>query len=281
MIAAAFRAACAEELAAPKPGNVHVHADGHFMRVDDFLRSAEAAAPALCRSGARLGVRILDAVTATREAVGQNTNLGILLLCAPLAMAAEAGGHDLRQALRRVLAEADLTDAEATFRAIVRAAPGGLGTAAHHDVRAPASVKLSVAMAEAADRDRIAWQWTHAFEDVFGLGIATHEAARTRGHDSAMATLMVYMAFLSAFPDSHVSRRHGAALAERLRAEACVLFARLRDCPDLAAMLPDLLHWDAALKRQGINPGTSADLTVATLFARRLRSMLRAEEDAC
>jgi triphosphoribosyl-dephospho-CoA synthase len=34
-----------------------------------------------------------------------------------------------------------------------------------------------------------------------------------------------------------------------------------------------LLGWDAALKSRGINPGTSADLTVATLFASALTSM--------
>jgi triphosphoribosyl-dephospho-CoA synthase len=49
---------------------------------------------------------------------------------------------------------------------------------------------------------------------------------------------------------------------------------RLRKCgaPDL--LLSDLLGWDATLKRRGINPGTSADLTVATLFAYRLQGIL-------
>jgi len=45
--------------------------------------------------------------------------------------------------------------------------------------------------------------------------------------------------------------------------------------------LPGLLEWDAELKCQGINPGTSADLTVATLFADKLRRMLPTERDAC
>jgi triphosphoribosyl-dephospho-CoA synthase len=39
-------------------------------------------------------------------------------------------------------------------------------------------------------------------------------------------------------------------------------------------VLPALLTWDAALKEEAINPGTSADLTVATLFAHRLRTIL-------
>ena len=94
----AFVAACEEELAVPKPGNVHDFAGGHGMFADDFRRSAAAAAPQLCRPRATLGQRILGAVAATRAEVAQNTNLGIVLLCAPLAMAATAGG-DLPSAL--------------------------------------------------------------------------------------------------------------------------------------------------------------------------------------
>src|ERR1700761_9456548 len=90
-IAAAYVESCVEELAAAKPGNVHVHAAGHGMTVTDFTRSAAVSAPMLCRAGASLGERIRDAEAATRRAVGQNTNLGILLLCGPLAMAAERG----------------------------------------------------------------------------------------------------------------------------------------------------------------------------------------------
>jgi len=88
-IAQAFAQACREELDAPKPGNVHVFADGHRMTAADFERSAEAAAGPLAAAGARVGKRILGAVEATDAAVGANTNLGIVLLCAPLAAAAE------------------------------------------------------------------------------------------------------------------------------------------------------------------------------------------------
>jgi triphosphoribosyl-dephospho-CoA synthase len=87
-IAAAFEAACRDELAAPKPGNVHLFADGHRMTADEFIRSAAAAAGPLAQPGARVGARILGAIEATAAAVGTNTNLGIVLLCAPLAAAA-------------------------------------------------------------------------------------------------------------------------------------------------------------------------------------------------
>ena len=151
-IAEAFIAACRDEIEAPKPGNVHVFADGHGMTVSDFLRSAEAAAPALSNPSLPVGARILAAVEATFAAAGMNTNLGIILLCAPLAAAAETG-EDLHTALRKILAGLTLADADFAFRAILHASPAGLGTAARHDVRGNADVTLLEAMREAAGRD--------------------------------------------------------------------------------------------------------------------------------
>lgn len=271
----AFIEACAAELAALKPGNVHRHAAGHGMTVDDFLRSAAAAAPPLCRAGARLGERVLGAIAATRAAVGQNTNLGIVLLCAPLAQAAEAGGPDLRAGVRAVIAGSGLDDADEVFRAIALASPGGLGTASRHDVRAPATVPLPDAMAEAAGHDSIARQWTTGFADVFDAGLPAFDAALARWGDEAWAATDAYLRFLARLPDSHVARKHGMLAADAVRREAEAVLARLDASASPEALAPDLLAWDADLKRRGLNPGTSADLTVATIFARRLRGSLR------
>jgi triphosphoribosyl-dephospho-CoA synthase len=273
-IARAFTAACLDELAAPKPGNVHVFADGHRMTAADFVRSAEAAAPPLARAGARVGRRIHDAVEATFAAAGSNTNLGIILLCAPLAAAAEAGTADLRASLTTILADLDVEDAALTFRAIARAAPAGLGRAERHDVHAPATVTLREAMAEARERDSIARQYVTDFESIFELGLACLEDALHRCAKPEWATLATYLAFLARHPDSHILRKHGAAAAEDVRRSAAAYAARLQAAADPAALVPDLLSWDAALKARAINPGTSADLTVGTLFAHRLRNDL-------
>lgn len=273
-IAAAFEAACRDELAAPKPGNVHVFADGHRMTAADFERSAAAAAGPLTTAGAAVGQRILMAVEATFAAVGANTNLGIVLLCAPLAAAAENGMHELRASLQRVLQGLDREDAALAFRAIVRASPAGLGRAERHDVSEPATVTLREAMAEAADRDRIARQYVTGFADVFELGEPLLSAALSARRDHRLATLAVYLGFLAAFPDTHVVRKHGADVAGRIHQEASRLQAQVQAAARLEDILPTILAWDAALKQAAINPGTSADLTVATLFARRLRSIL-------
>lgn len=269
-IAAAFLAACRDELEAPKPGNVHLFAAGHRMTADDFARSAEAAAKPLSASGARVGERILRAVEATRATVGQNTNLGIVLLCAPLAAAAENAVKGLRNALDDVLDGLDVEDARLAFRAIVLAAPAGLGEAAEHDVRDPATVTLRAVMAAAANRDRIAYQFSHRFSDIFDRGLPEYEAAARRWAEPKWATLAVYLAMLADIPDTHIARKFGLPSAEALQREAAGYRQRMQSTDAPAALLGELMAWDAALKARGINPGTSADLTVATLFTRRL-----------
>lgn len=275
-VAQAFIAACEAELQAPKPGNVHIFADGHGMAAQDFILSARAAAPFIAAPGARVGERILGAMHATWEAVGQNTNLGIVLLCAPLAQAAlnaPAHGADLRDETRRVLAALDILDAEDAFRAISLAQPAGLGSAPEHDVAGPARTTLLEAMRTAQDRDRIAFQYAHDFVDIFGVGQPALAQARAAGADSPMSTLLTYLAFLGAFPDSHILRKHGSAAAETVRRETLRRFSPLVGA-DRDILFAAALDWDRALKARGLNPGTSADLTVATLYVDSLTDRL-------
>lgn len=272
-IASAFAAACRDEVEAPKPGNVHVFADGHGMMVRDFLRSAEAAAPALCKPSTPIGERILSAVEATFAAVGMNTNLGIILLCAPLAAAAESG-EELHVALHNILAGLTIADAANAFRAILRASPAGLSTAPRHDVHGVADVTLLEAMQEAAGRDKIAFQYASDFVDVFETGMGALAGAWDRGWPAPWPVVSVYLAFLAGFPDSHIARKHGGQTAVRVQDEARVARERYMNTANPEDALQDLLIFDQNLKAAGLNPGTSADLTVATVFAERLTRIL-------
>jgi triphosphoribosyl-dephospho-CoA synthase len=256
--------------------------------VAQFEDSAAAAAGPRCAPGARVGARIRGAVEATVKAVGINTNLGIALLCAPLAAAAgellssPAGGGgksgNLRDSLLRVLDGLDVADAADAFAAIAQASPAGLGRAERHDVFAPPQVTLKEAMAEAADRDRVARQYAGGFADVFDLGMPWHAAAAAWSPDRKLATLAVYLGFLASFPDSHILRKHGADAAAAVRRTAQKFNAMLGEARDPAGLpsgfLGELLAWDESLKARGLNPGTTADLTVATLYGIRLQSVL-------
>ncbi len=268
--ARAYRFACALDVAVRKPGNVSVDSPGHDMVADQFITSAEVSTEPLLTPGAKVGARIEGAVRATRAAVACNTNLGILLLCAPLAAAAEhlvrAGGRlelaELRNALRQVLASLDLDDARAAFRAIAHANPGGLGAAPEEDVHAEPTMNLRAAMQLAAPRDRVARQYANAFADVSEIGIPAFN--RFAG-DPAAGMLNAWLVFLSTDSDSHIVRKHGAALAHTVTEDANRVLAAWRD----SGLPPDrhaVAAWDERLKTARINPGTSADLAVASVF---------------
>jgi triphosphoribosyl-dephospho-CoA synthase len=272
-VARAFHDACLAELDALKPGNVHRHGDDDAsMTVADFEASARAAAPAIGMPMISTGVRIRLAVEATIGVVGQNTNLGIILLAAPLAQAAlDPGEGELQARLARVLAGLSVEDAREAYAAIRHARPGGLGDAEAHDVSAEPAVTLLEAMRAAADRDRIAWNYTHDFADIFAVGLQRLEAARARGASAALATTAVYLGFLASIPDTLIARKFGTEPAEEVRREAQSLL-RMAETLGPEALLPKLSAFDRSLKERGLNPGTSADLTVATLFASALQA---------
>jgi triphosphoribosyl-dephospho-CoA synthase len=277
-VAQAFLDACLAELDALKPGNVHRHGDGHDMTVADFVLSAEAAAPAISRKGLTVGNRIRLASEATRRAVKQNTNLGIILLCAPLADAAlGTGDGDFKSRLRLTLQRLSIEDAREAYRAIRETAPGGLGEAPEHDVRSEPDVTLLEAMRAAEGRDRIAWNYTHDFADIFTLGLKWLAHAEERWESLPWAVARVYLGFLAHVPDTLIERKFGERAAARVREEARPIESGLTESASPEAMTGPLKAFDRSLKERGFNPGTSADLTVATLFAAGLIARERGE----
>jgi triphosphoribosyl-dephospho-CoA synthase len=276
-IVRAFHDACLAELDALKPGNVHRHGDGHHMTIADFMTSADAAAPAIGRAGLSVGGRIRRAVEATATAVGQNTNLGIVLLAAPLANAAlDQGKGDLHQRLARVLAGLTVDDAREAYKAIRAVKPGGLGEAPAHDVAVGPNVTLLEAMRAAETRDRIAWNYTHGFVDIFQLGLSWLRQSEERWGDGPWAITSVYLGFLAHIPDTLIERKFGARAAAKVAEEARPIESGLLECDAPETMAAPLLAFDRSLKERGLNPGTSADLTVATLFAKALQDAEKA-----
>ncbi len=273
--AEAYQEVCALELAALKPGNVHRAAAGHGMTVADFLTSAEVSAGPLTAPDLGLGERVYRAVAATRAAVGCNTNLGICLLCGPLLQAAldPAASGSLRGRLERVLAAADRQDMDWLNQAIRLAAPGGLGEAVTHDVAEAASATPTEVMTQAAHRDRIARQYAEGYRDLFDRALPLLAALESRWRDPAWAAAGLYLDFLGRFPDTHVARKFGADQAAAVARRAAPVAAALTRAARPEVYREDLLRLDRELKAAGINPGTSADLTVACLLISRLQPL--------
>ena len=271
----AYIEACEIDVQAFKPGNVSVYADGHDMTVSDFLVSAEVSAEAICNPDYSLGEKIYYSVKETRQAVGCNTNLGIILLCAPLIQAAQniESNFSLRQALENILKSTTVNDAGWAFKAVTLAAPGGLGESSDQDVKNLPDVTLTQAMAIAKEKDRIALQYTTNYEDIFNFAILRYNEKFNRFGDKNWAAVAVFAGLLRRYPDSHIERKYGNQYSLIVSKKMAVVEAELlsTDRPEqLESMLHDI---DREFKAKGINPGTSADLTVATVLTVLLQGL--------
>jgi triphosphoribosyl-dephospho-CoA synthase len=254
--------ACILEATARKPGNVHRFGDYDDAIYLDFILSASALVDPLDRAG-RIGVgaAVLEAVEATRRVVATNTNLGMILLLAPLAAVAE--GEETRPGLARVLDNLTVDDARLAYRAIRLARPGGLGSAPEQDVAEEPRVPLHQAMRLAADRDSIARQYGTGFRDVFELTLPALRDALATGRPLEPAIITAYLKTLARLPDTLIARKGGLAAALEVSRRA----AELVD-PALRPLPSALADFDTWLRSRDHvrNPGTTADLTAAALF---------------
>jgi len=255
-----------------KPGNVSPYSEGHDMTVTDFVKSAELATPILCDPSLSVGERILESVKITMSEVGCNTNLGMLLLFAPLIRAAELGVVSLHSNLGIVLDELDDRDTACIFAAISHANPGGLGDSEKYDVNKELerSITLQMAMTEARDRDLIAKQYVTDFVDIFTIGFGCIEDFALQWNSVQWAAVACYMGFMAEFPDSHIRRKHGQEIAEQIKINAVPIALEFRDKDSPEEATEMLMKFDKALKQKGVNPGTSADLTAASLLVYHL-----------
>lgn len=258
--------ACLLEVSIPKPGNVHRGADFEDVTFYHFAAAAVAIAPAIDAAPERgVGETVLAAMSATRRAVATNTNLGTLLLIAPLAKVPR--DEPLETGVARVLAELDAADSRNVYEAIRIAQAGGLGRVAEADVAAPAPAELLSAMRLAADRDLVARQYGNNFAEVLGLVVPWLAEGLRSGVGLVQSVRTTQLRLLAQFPDSLIARKCGLATAEQASALArAALAAGVPGDDAHEEIVSELDFW---LRSDGHrrNPGTTADLLAAGLFA--------------
>lgn len=277
-LAAWIRQACLLEATVRKPGNVHPGASFDDLTYDDFRAAATAIAPVLSRSG-KLGVgeSVLQAMQATRAVTPTNVNLGMILLLAPLA--AIPPEQSLDDGIRDLLAALTVHDAERVYEAIRLAVPGGLGKVDHQDVSAAPTGTLLEVMRLAAHRDTIAAQYANGFEDVleFGVSRLSDCADFPRFWESAITDL--HLALMVRRPDTLIARKCGPDVAkEAARRAQTVLAAGGPESPERAEAVMRLDRW---LRADGHrrNPGATADMVAATLFAALREGVITAPDE--
>jgi triphosphoribosyl-dephospho-CoA synthase len=258
--------ACIWEVTARKPGNVHRERDFADVGMVDFLLSAAAIRPVLGNAWQqRVGDTILEAVQATRDVVNTNTNLGIVLLLAPLAAVPQ---HEpLPSGVERILNQLDVADSRAAFQAIRLARPGGLSQVPQEDVHDEPTRPLREIMTLAADRDLVARQYANGFREVLDAGVAAlvEGVEQTRFLESAI--IFAYLSLLARHPDSLIARKRGREESEAASRQA--RWVLNSGWPISSSGRNALAQFDDWLRQEGHgrNPGTTADLVTASLFA--------------
>ncbi len=277
-VAAAVESACLLEVGARKPGNITPQHDFADTTYEDMRRSAVAIAPVMTQALTRgVGGTVLAAVRATRSVAASNTNLGIVLLLAPLARAALLGppaGGDLRAGLRRVLAQLNTADAREAYAAIRLAQAGGLGHEDGQDVQDEPTVTLLEAMVAARARDRIAAEYASDFAVTFETALPALRRALARGLAPPEAIVRLHLELLAALPDTLIARKLGSGVAQAVSADAAATLAAGE--PGTPEGERAIAGFDARLRRpdNALNPGTTADLVAGTLFVALLEGAL-------
>ena len=255
--------ACLLEVSAPKPGNVHRGADFEDLTFYDFQTSAVAIGPIFDQAEKkRVGGIVLAALQATQSVVSTNTNLGLMLLMAPLA---KTTAFD-RIGMQIVVNELNATDAEDIYQAIVLADAGGMGQVESMDVTDEAPESLLAAMHAAQDRDLIAAQYGNGFVDLFTDAVRPLREKLESGAFLTEAIVETHVQFMSRHPDSLIARKCGVEVAEEaMRRAQVVVDARAQDIDLYLRELSELDFW---LRSDGHrrNPGTTADFIGAAIF---------------
>jgi triphosphoribosyl-dephospho-CoA synthase len=284
------------EVTSNKPGNVNLVVGFEGTKVEHFLASAVATAPSF-EEAAKHGIAISNGKLSIEHAeVGQlmkdcvrdidawqkggNTLLGTVMLFIPMAVAAgmtpmnsknEFDLSLLRNNMKLVVESSTALDAVNTYEAIDIAKPSGLNGAPDLDVKALESksrllkenVPLFKVFQIAASYDDICYEWTNNFPITFDTAYPyLKDQLKKKCLNVAIHT---FLKVLSGRPDTFISRKVGIEKTTEVSKEAAKVLGL--GGVDTAKGRESILLFDKRLRESGndYNPGTTADITAATL----------------
>lgn len=275
----------------PKPGNVHRTRDFDDMVFEDFLISGivigdtieKAASQVLINNDpedAEIGKYILEAVKETDKWISNNTNLGIVMMLTPIAVSAAISNNmdELRENIGILMENTTVDDAINLYDAINIANAGGMGDQEDYDVRSDdAKVELREnnqtmfdVLKISAEWDDLASELTNKMPITFEIGYPTfYELKKTNSINRA--SVLTFLTILSKVPDTLIRRKYGQEKAEEVSRKV----KELLEFRNSSNFRGDVSKFDDLLFNNNENPGTTADLTAASIML----SFLKEEYD--
>lgn len=268
----------------PKPGNVHRTRDYDDMEFEDFVISGIVIGDTIREACAdvdvenpQLGRYILQAVAETDRWIKNNTNLGIVMMTTPIAVAAAISSDfdEIRGNVKLLMSNTSVDDACDLYDAINIADAGGMGDQDEYDVASDNaknelrenSQTMYDVLKISAPWDMLAREMTSDMPAVFEIGYPTYHELKSEKSKNE-ACVLTFLTILSQVPDTLISRKYGSDEALKISMMTRDLL-KLKDQPDFADKLKE---FDNYLFKNKYNPGTTADLTAASIFVSYIKS---------
>lgn len=269
-----------EVSATPKPGNIDRDHNYTDTRFEHYLASAVGVYPIMekaARSESGVGALIREAVAESGKwQKGGNTHFGAFLLLIPLVMAAGrcAKITSLQWHARRVLRETTVEDAVEFYKAFseakVKVKPVeelDLGDTASIDKIKAQGLTLFNLMEISSSYDIIAEEWTNGFERSFECAASIRNKLKKHGINDAV--VLTFMELLSSNKDTFIQTKFDRKKAEEVSMQAKEILQK----GDIEGIRNDIRSFDEILLKDGINPGSTADIIIAGLFVSLFEGM--------
>jgi triphosphoribosyl-dephospho-CoA synthase len=256
-----------EVSATPKPGNVDRTHNFEDVTYEHFLGSSVGMFPVFRKAASNeyhIGDLILDAVqaSATWQKAG-NCHFGAILLLIPLCVAASRSStiSQLRTNVTKVV-ESTTTEDAVLFYESFQSIDVRVQERHYLDVNDPASVQiiqkqqltLLDVMNISSSNDTIAKEWVEGFPRTF-RGAELFKRFEESGLSLNESIVHLFLRLLSEAPDTLVVKKFGASVALEVSAKATHVLRH-----------GNVEDFDKELITRRINPGTTADLVIGSLF---------------
>ena len=263
--------ACSKDVEVIKPGNVNIDYPHSDTTAYDFLRSAHDSCKSLFKRDLSLGERIYYSVIDSRKNIKVNTNLGIIILIAPIIHSLlNSTKTTLRTALKDVIKTSKISDTNLLCRAIKFVNPGGLGEKEEMNINTLPQVTLKTIMDKSASYDRLSYQYSTGYSDILDFIVPRIIDHRKNIENTDFLLSLVFLEILCEIPDTHISRKFNEKIAKKTSNEARDLIKIINTERSRKKAISRICQLDYEYKNKGINPGTTADLLLSGVMIERL-----------